>query len=471
MDNLIFGTDGWRDIIGDKYTFANVARVAQAYANYLEEEGASKVVVGYDTRFNGELFAERVAQVLAANGLEVLLSKSYLPTPALSFAVKYYDAGGGVMLTASHNPPAYHGFKLKGPYGGTATATIYEAVSSQVDTLRHEDVAVFDDAQHRIERFDVRKPYFDALAELVDVDALRAFNGTLVHDAMGGAAATWLARFFKHTKLKNISLHEVHAVPNPTFYGVNPEPLPHNLGSAIAVMRDSNAVFATATDGDGDRLGLVLPGGTFFNSHQIFAVLLDVLYQKGFRGKVVKTFTVSRIVERLAEQRGLELAETPVGFKHIVDAMLREEILVGGEESGGIGVAGHIPERDGIANSLLLLEAVVMSGQPLAERFAALEREVDWRHAYDRLDLKLSGNALKDAVLGSLGDPPKTFAERDVTSTETRDGVKLNLSGNAWVLFRASGTEPLLRIYCEAASDDEVKGILAAAQAFVEAQT
>ncbi|MDZ7705355.1 MAG: phosphoglucomutase/phosphomannomutase family protein [Trueperaceae bacterium] len=471
MDKLIFGTDGWRDIIGDTYTFANVARVAQAYADYLKDEGQSRVVVGYDTRFNGELFAERVAQVLAANGLSVLLSKSYLPTPALSFAVKHYEAGGGVMLTASHNPPAYHGFKLKGAYGGTATAIIYEAVSRRVDAISTDDVAVFDEVRHSVERFDIRKAYFGALSELVDVEALRSFTGTLVHDAMGGSAATWLAGFFKYAKLKNITLHEIHAVPNPTFYGVNPEPLPHNLGSTIAVMRDSDAVFATATDGDGDRLGLVLPGGAFFNSHQIFAVLLDVLYQKGVRGKVVKTFTVSRLVERLAEKRGLELSETPVGFKHIVDAMLREEVLVGGEESGGIGVAGHIPERDGIANSLLLLEAVVTSGQSLAERFAALEREADWRHAYDRLDLKLSGNALKDAVLGSLDDPPETFAERDVTSTETRDGVKLNLSGNAWLLFRASGTEPLLRVYCEAPSDDEVKDILAAAQAFVEAQT
>ena len=467
MDKLKFGTDGWRDVIGDRFTFRNLSRAAQAYAEHLIEAGETRVLVGYDTRFNGELFARRAAEVLAANGLEVLLSRSYLPTPALSYAVKHYGGGGGVMLTASHNPPAYHGFKLKGPYGGTATQTMYEDVSTRVERTTDESVATYHPEQHPIERFDIRKPYFGALAALVDVEALREFRGSLVYDAMGGAGAGWLTGFFKHIKLK-IDVHEVHAVPNPTFYGANPEPIPQNLASTVAVMQESEAVFATATDGDGDRLGVVLPGGTFFNSHQIFAVLLDRMSQKGLSGRVVKTFTVSRLVERLAGARDLPVVETPVGFKYIVDAMLEGDVLVGGEESGGIGVAGHIPERDGLANSLLLLEAVVTSGKGMGELFAELERETGWHHAYDRLDLHLTDNRLKDAVMGALQNPPQRIAERTVESVETRDGVKLNLSGDAWLLFRASGTEPVLRVYCEAQSLEEVAEILGRAESFVE---
>ena len=466
MDTLVFGTDGWRDVIGERFTFANVSRVAQAYADYLHEQGTPSAVVGYDTRFNGALFARRVAEVLAANEVAVEVSESYLPTPALSFAVKHYGVGGGVMLTASHNPPPYSGFKLKGPYGGGATDTIYKAVSARVADTSPDDVRAFDAKQHILETFDVRSAYYDALARLVDLDTLRTFGGTLVHDAMGGAGAGWLAGFAEYAELP-LTVTELRADPTPMFYGVNPEPIPQNLNVTQDFMRTSEAVFATATDGDGDRLGLVLPGGDFFNSHQLLALLLARLDDKGLRGRVVKTFTTSRIVERLAQKRGLTVLETPVGFKYIVDAMLEGDVLIGGEESGGIGVRGHIPERDGLANTLLVLEAVIRSGKSVAELFAALEQEADWQHAYDRLDLHLSGNALKDAVLAALENPPETFADRTVEAVERLDGVKLNLSGKAWLLFRASGTEPVLRIYCEAQSEAVVAAILAEAEAFV----
>lgn len=466
MDTLVFGTDGWRDIIGERFTFANVSRVAQAYAAYLRDAGTPSVAVGFDTRFNGALFARRVAEVLAANDVRVLLAEAYLPTPALSFAVKHLSLGGGVMLTASHNPPPYSGFKLKGPYGGTATEDIYKDVSARVTETGPGDARVFDAKKHSIETLDIRAAYYDALADLVDLDLLRTFSGTLLHDAMGGAGSGWLKGFADYAELP-LTLRELRGEPTPMFYGVNPEPLPQNLAVTMDYMREADAVFATATDGDADRLGLVLPGGTFFNSHQILAVLLSSLYDKGQRGQVVKTFTTSRIIERLAEKRALAVLETPVGFKYIVDAMLSGDVLIGGEESGGIGVQGHIPERDGLANTLLLFEAVVRSGKGVAEQFRDLEREADWQHAYDRLDLHLSGNALKDAVLGALKNPPETFAGRAVESVETLDGVKFNLSGKAWLLFRASGTEPVLRIYCEGQSEREVKEILGAAQALV----
>jgi phosphomannomutase len=467
MDRLVFGTDGWRDIIGERFTTANLGRAAFGYAEHLLAAGARRVVVGHDTRFNGDLFARHAAGVLAAAGLEVLLIDGPVPTPALSFAVVEHDADGGVMLTASHNPPPYSGFKLKGSYGGTATQEIYSDVATRVAAIAEDRVPTPIGA---LDTIDVRTSYFDALARLIDLDAIADLGGRMVHDAMGGAAAGWLTDFVAHTGVP-IEVVPFRADPTPLFYGVNPEPLPQNLAATREALPGWGEVHLVAvTDGDGDRIGAVLPDGSFFNSHQIFAVLLDLLQRRGAEGRVVKTFTVSRVVERLAERRGLAVEETPVGFKYIVDAMLAGGVLIGGEESGGIGVAGHLPERDGIANGLLLLEAVARAGAPLAELFAALEAEAGWRHAYDRLDLHLSGNAFKDAVMASLETPPETVAGLPVVSVERRDGVKLNLGDAAWLLFRPSGTEPVLRIYCEAGEPGEVARILAVAEGYAMAQ-
>jgi phosphomannomutase len=408
-----------------------------------------------------------VAGVLGAHGLEVLCSEGPVPTPALSFAVVHHGAAGGVMLTASHNPPQYQGFKLKGPYGGTATEAIYRDVARRVAALTPGDVRGGGGAA-RVQRFDIRDAYYGALAELVDVERLRSLRGTVVHDAMGGAAGGWLRGFAERYGLP-LRVEDLRGAPHPLFYGVDPEPIARNLALTRERMLRGDALFAVATDGDGDRLGLVLPDGTFFNSHQIFAVLLDALAGRGVPGRVVKTFTVSRIVERLAELRGRRVVEVPVGFKYIVDAMLEGDVLIGGEESGGIGVAGHLPERDGVANALLLLEAMAASGMDPGARFAELERETLWRHAYRRVDVRLKGTALKDAVMAALGTPPAAVAGRAVTSTERRDGVKLNLEGDAWLLFRPSGTEPVLRLYCEAPDAEAVDAVLQGARNYVEA--
>lgn len=467
-ETLVFGTDGWRDVIAERFTYANLGRAAQAYAEEVLARGGARVLVGYDTRFGGAAFARHAAQVLAANGLEVLVSQSYLPTPALAFAVRHFGADGGVMLTASHNPPQYQGFKLKGAYGGSAQPELYEAVARRV--LGTEPQAVRR-ARREPETFDVREAYYQALSALLDRPVLETFRGTLLHDAMGGAGTGWLSGFWRWWELPG-EVRDLKPEAHPLFHGVNPEPIAQNLGAAQAYAQANRVELIAATDGDADRIGVVLPDGSFFNSHQIFAVLLEHLVGKGRRGLVVKTFSVSRLIERLARARGLELLETPIGFKYIAEAMLEDgvftdRVLIGGEESGGIGVQGHLPERDGLANSLLLLEAVLASGQGLAERFAALEREVDWRHAYDRLDLHLQDNRLKDAVMTALADPPERLAGRRLESVERLDGVKLNLSGQAWLMFRASGTEPVLRVYCEASSEAEVSAILSEAKAFI----
>ena len=469
MDYLKFGTDGWRDIIGDGFTFKNVSRAAQAYATYLLEKTDNenpKAVVGYDTRFNGKLFAKRAAEVLASNNIEVYLSEDYIPTPALSFAVKHYNAAGGIMITASHNPPPYSGFKLKGPYGGTATQDIYEAVSALTNQIAFDAVKLDKGSFDKVQTFDIKKAYFKQLSEFINIELLKTIDLKLCHEAMGGAATGWLKAFVEEYEL-GIECSELYPKPDPMFYGVNPEPIDLNLGAAKTYLKDNECNLLVATDGDGDRLGAVLPNGQFFNSHQIFAVLIDLLHKKGYKGKIVKTFTVSRLIERLAKQRNIDVIETPVGFKYIVDAMLSDDILVGGEESGGIGVIGHIPERDGIANSLLLVEAMATAQMPLDKLFESLEAETGWKHSYDRLDLHLEGNELKDAVMASLEQPPAQIANRQLESSEALDGVKLNLSGNAWLMFRPSGTEPVLRIYCEAASDSEVSELLKWADTYV----
>ncbi len=465
---LRFGTDGWRDVIADRFTFDNVSRAAQGYADHLDAVGASRVVVGYDTRFLGARFARRAAEVLAANGLEVLLSSEYLPTPALSFAVRNLRADGGVMITASHNPPMWSGFKLKGGYGGSASDSTYSGVAERVRHVGLGQVARFDRQVHAVHEVSVRRDYYDALTKVVNLDTLAQAGTRVVHDAMGGAGAGWLTGFFEHVGLPGVVV-EVRERPDPTFYGVNPEPIAPNLGPTMQLMRSNSGavMFAAATDGDGDRLGVVLPGGAYFNSHQIFAVLLDHLVSKGGSGAVVKTFTVGRIVERLARARGLSVLETKVGFKYITDAMLAGGVLLGGEESGGIGVTAHLPERDGLANTLLLMEAVVQSGEGLAERFGRLEHETGWRHAYDRLDLHLSSAeqmALAvQAFTAIAGRRDAELAGRAVSSVEDLDGVKLNLADDAWLLVRPSGTEPVLRIYCEGPDEAAVAATLAAA--------
>ena len=457
MEPIRFGTDGWRGVIAEDYTFKNLRRVAKAFAEFLKEEGKPEAVVGFDARFLSEAFALEAARVMREAGVATRVAKRLLPTPVTSFAVVHYGAGGGAMITASHNPPEYNGFKLKGPYGGSATPEMVKRVEARIPD---EEVK---SPGGEVERFNVEKPYYGKLAELVDLELLRPYEGVLYHEAMGGAGGGWISGFARYAELK-LEVRDLHAVPHPLFYGVNPEPIPKNLKTLIALMQnESDPTFAAATDGDADRIGVVLAGGRYFNSHQIFAVLLKHLYDKGYRGRVVKTFSVSKIIDLLAEKLGLELVTTPVGFKYITEEFLKGGVLIGGEESGGIGVIGHIPERDGILNALLLLESVARTGKSLAEQFAEIERLTGFVHAYERLDLKLESNEVKERAMARAKEPAP-LAGRAVSEVETLDGVKWHLGDDAWVLFRPSGTEPVLRIYAEAPSEEEVGRILKAAK-------
>ena len=471
-----FGTDGWRDIIAENFTVENVRFAAQAHAQYLKRQssdGTGTVVVGYDTRLASERFARASAEVMAANGLRVLLATSFTPTPALSFAVVHHKALGGVMITASHNPPAYNGYKMKGPYGGSGTPEIVRGVEAEL--VRLEPIPAFDPSVHKIEKLEIRSAYFDQMDQILDLEKLRVFKGVMYHDAMGGAGCGWLEAYVKRSKL-SIELRPVHGVPTPMFYGVNPEPIPQNLESLTAILRGEKApVFAAITDGDADRIGAVLSDGVFFNSHQIFAVLLNHLSKKGLRGRVIKTFSGSQIIDKLAAKRGLEIVETPIGFKYITDAFLEGQIdpskavLIGGEESGGMAVTGHIPERDGLLNAMLMLEAVAESGKSLLELFTEIEAEVGMTHAYDRLDLQLDSSFDKPALMQRLKAGASEIAGRKVLKVADLDGVKWSLENDTWVLFRASGTEPVVRVYCEASQSEDVQAVLSEAKKLVTA--
>jgi phosphomannomutase len=464
-----FGTDGWRDIIAEDFTYENIRTVARAHAQALRSGGGQAVVIGFDTRFQGPNFARVVAETMTEAGLDVWLADAYLPTPALSFAAVHLGAAGGVMITASHNPPLYSGYKIKGSYGGSATPEVVHQIEQAL-----VDPQPYSGPTGQIRPLDIQDAYFEQLDRQLDLSAMRAYRGTVYHDAMGGAAAGWLSEYVRSRNL-GFELREVHGEPTPLFNGVNPEPIPQNLGVLMNLLAgETGLTFGVVTDGDADRVGAVTAGGAFFNSHQIFAVLIKHLYGRGVRGRVVKTVSGSRVIELLTRKLGLELLETPVGFKYITDAFLegqadeRLAVMIGGEESGGLSSRGHIPERDGLLNSLLMIEAVAMSGRSLTELFADIEAEVGFRHVYDRNDLHLRAGFDKARLLSEAA-LYEEVAGHPVESVNTRDGVKLNLAGGASAMFRASGTEPVVRVYVEAQSAADVKAILDEATSRVKA--
>ncbi|MDW8092062.1 MAG: phosphoglucomutase/phosphomannomutase family protein, partial [Meiothermus sp.] len=346
------GTEGFRGIIGREFTFANLHRLAEAYGRYLLERGGGRVVVGHDTRFQAQAFAQALAAHLGQMGLEAHLLPGPVPTPLLSFAVRQLEAAGGAMVTASHNPPEYLGLKFKDPSGGP----IAPEEARRIEALVPEEAR---ESQGPYRVSELRGAYLEALAQLVNLPALERLaqehpGFTLFHDAMGGAGGGLLRRFFAHVGLP-LRLVELRAEPHPLFYGVNPEPIPRNLAATLeALAPASPPSFAVVTDGDADRVGVVLAGGHYFNPHQALAVLAHHRFLQGRRGRVVKNFAVSWILDRLGARLGFEVQTTPIGFKWIKVEFLRGDVLIGGEESGGIGFPEHLPERDGLLAGLLL---------------------------------------------------------------------------------------------------------------------
>ncbi len=460
-----FGTDGWRGVIARDFTFDNLSRVAQATMDYLIREGLAPkgLVIGYDRRFLSREFAERVAEIAAGNGIRVWLTDGYAPTPAVSWAVHELGAGGGVMITASHNPPAYNGFKVKESFGGSArpatTKILEEMVAANDDAGREITSRPLAEAlaDGSVTTFDPKGGYFRQLSRYVDLEAICRANLPVVVDPMYGAGAGFVPELLP-------GVHEIHGDENPSFGGQPPEPTEEHLTELAALVGSGAYRIGLALDGDADRIGAVDETGEFFSSHRIYTVILRHLVErKGLTGGVVKTVSTTRMIDLLAEKYGLSLFETPIGFKHICELMLDHDILMGGEESGGLGVKGHIPERDGILMGLLLLEAMAMSGKGVRQLLDETMDEIG-RFCYRRIDLPIADAAKEDLIARLKQGGLAAIAGRTVARENFRDGFKFIFDDGSWLLIRPSGTEPVLRLYSEAGEAQTVDELLAAAR-------
>lgn len=467
-----FGTDGWRGVIARDFTFDGVRRVAGAIAATWRatHPGCRNPVfaVGHDTRFLSHRFALEAAEVLAAEGGKVFLTATHLPTPALAWSIPHLSAQGGVMVTASHNPPSYNGLKVRTADGGPAAVTVTNWIEAELRHAQDEPAPQRPAAGDAIESFDPLPQYRQRLRAMVSMERIARSRLRVIIDPMYGATQGVMTPVLREIGLE---VEEIHAEVNPWFGGVPPEPMAAHLGELAARVKGANASrkVGLAFDGDGDRLAAIDENGSYVSPHQIFALLLrHLVLRRGQSGRVVKTFSTTTMIDRLAATFGLPLTVTPIGFKHIAEVIRREPFLIGGEESGGIGIAGHIPERDGIASALLLLECLATEDKPLVELLRGLDAEVG-PHRYRRLDLKLA-DAEDGMALGRRirAMPPAAIGGRAVKEVQTLDGVKLIAEDGSWLLIRPSGTEPVLRLYAEAPTLDQASAYLTWAKAFAD---
>ena len=463
MGQIKFGTDGWRAVIAEDFTFTNVARVAQAAADYWRTHAVSgtsqKVVVGYDRRFLSDSFGQQVAEVLAGNGFQVILTPDPSPTPSVSFAVKAEGAVGGVMITASHNPPIFNGFKLKSHFGSSADASICQEVEK---LLGHQPVRHFELANavksRQIEICDVRPAHYAALKQLVDFKLIAHSKLRFAHEALFGVGAGCFDQLLAGTTCRVTTLNGAH---DPLFGGINPEPVQQNYRFSSAFLSKHPHDICLVTDGDADRVGGMDGHGNPLSTHQLICLLLRhfVVNRKG-KGRVVKALTTTSMVDKMCAAHGLELVETGVGFKYIAAEMIKGGVLLGAEESGGIGFQGHIPERDGIAAGLLLLELLATERVSVTKLIAKLEKEFG-HHRYGRIDTQFPLEK-RGALMEFLKkNPPAKLLRSRLAQVKSFDGVKFVAKNSSWLMIRGSGTEPILRIYAEAGTDAEVRKLLA----------
>ncbi len=463
---IVFGTDGWRGRIARDLTFDSVARVVDAMAGWTLDPSNTDpgdpwtLPLVHDTRFlSPELAAENAAR-LATCGFRVLLTDVPVPTPCASWHVFHRGLRGGIAITASHNPAPWNGVKYKSYFGGSATPETYEAIARCADrplAAKTGGVA---------ETCDLRTPYRDAIAAAVDLDAVRRAGLRVLFDALHGAAGTLLQEIVGPGHPTRVTT--LRAERNPCFGGINPEPIPQNLGASAEALRRDPFDLVLASDGDGDRLGVLDGSGRFVTPHRILALLAESLAARGrIRGAIAKTFSTSLLLDRVAAKLGVPLHTTPIGFKYIAEKMLAGEVGIGGEESGGLGVSFFLPERDGVLSALLVLEALAHAGVSFPALLARQDEEYG-SLAYDRRDLHRPMPVLRAFVERLRTAPPATLAGERVTGVETLDGVKLLLGGRGWILHRLSGTEPILRIYAEHEDASSVHRLLDATVAALD---
>jgi len=461
MAQIKFGTDGWRAIIAEDFTFANVERVAQATAEYWKRNpvaGAKKhIVVGYDRRFLSDQFARRTAEVMLGNGFEVTLTSTPTPTPAVSFAVKAERATGGVMITASHNPPAFNGFKLKAHFGGSAESATCQAIEALLDVSPVQAKPFSEKNSSSARIADIRAEHFAAIKALVDFKLIAKSKVKFAHDPLFGVGAGCFEQLLAGTTCRVTTLNSNH---DPNFGGINPEPIAKNYTKTAAYLKKHPHDICLVTDGDADRVGGMDGHGRALSTHQLICLLLHhYADNRGARGRMIKALTTTSMVDKMCAARGLELVETGVCFKYIAAEMLKGNYILGAEESGGIGFPGHIPERDGILAGLMLLELLATEKTSINKLIAKLEKEFG-PHRYARIDTHLPVEKRAALMDFCKNNPPVKLLKSPFKEMKTYDGVKFISEDGAWLMLRGSRTEPILRIYAEAPSDAGAQRLL-----------
>lgn len=461
-----FGTDGWRAVIAEDFTFDNVRVCAQAVAALLKGtvSGTPRVSIGYDTRFASEDFASAAAEVLAGNGVHTYLCKTFTPTPVLSHSVVDLKADGGIVITASHNPGLYNGFKYKSPSGSSAPTDVIAQLERHVAEILQSDMSSVKrmsieeaTAKGVVEEYDPNVKYLAGVRRLVDVDALASMNGLVVVDSMYGAGSGYIKGLLSGGQ---VQVEELNSERNPVFPGIRPEPIAQNLAKLRTRVPESGALLGIATDGDADRVGIVDENGAFLNQLQVFALLcLYLLQVRGQKGAIIRSVTTSNMISLLGKKFGVPVYVTPVGFKYVAPLMLEHDALIGGEESGGYGFRGHIPERDGVLAGLYFLDMVRQTAKSPSRLLQDLYDMVG-PHYYDREDVELEHDDAARLRKELAGLRPSHLGRDKVADVDTTDGVRLVLEDEAWVLFRLSGTEPLARIYAEADSEGRVQELI-----------
>jgi len=462
IPQIKFGTDGWRGVIADDFTFENVAKVALASASYFKRHKKIKngVIIGYDARFLSKEFAEKSAEVMANKGIKVFISDKISSTPMVSLLCKKMNAAGGVVITASHNPAQYNGYKLKGDFGGPAHPEMIAKLERDLKRVIKQKVAsrkTFGKLlkEGKIEEIDFTSRYVEDVRSKLDLDLIRSAGIKIAYDAMHGAGQGVLAQLVPVKVLLRNSV-------NPSFGGSHPEPLPQYLQGLSEAVVAQGCDIGIATDGDADRIGAFDEKGTFVDSHRIFALLLKYFVEvKKWHGEVAKSFSVSQLINKMCDKYGLVLHETPIGFKYLCRLMTDRDILIAAEESGGLGVKGHLPERDGIYVGLLLCELMATRKKKLSELVDEIMREFGW-HYFNRYDAHLTEKE-KQRTLAAYKKGVGEIAGQRVQRVETKDGYKLFFE-NGWVLVRPSGTEPLIRYYAESDTPEKVEAMLKAAR-------
>lgn len=457
MQEIKFGTDGWRAIMGKEFTFENVERVAQAYAGYLNQEKKSKgssrpkIAIGYDHRKNSPDFAKVFAQVLMANDIEVILANSPAPTPAVSFTIVNEKLSGGVALTASHNPAQYNGVKIKTDYGGSADPEMTHAIENLMDKFPVRKVKESPLLK------DFNRGYLAALKKYLRLDVLKKAKFSVLVDSMYGTGDKRIEEILEGSGIK---VRTIHSGRNESFGGVNPEPIAKNLKEAIQLMKKGEFDLAIATDGDADRIGVIRPGGEFVSPGTLLSlIMIHFVEDLGRKGSVVTTLSNTALIFKVAQALKLPIHETPVGFKHICEIMRRENVLIGGEESGGIGFQDYLFERDGLLSGLLILEMMAMRGKT----FDTILREVENRYGkyfYSRQDIQFPLEYKQKLMNQFTRRPLDQINGCKVIRTQSDDGFKFVLEGESWLLFRFSGTEPLLRIYAESTDSEQANRLV-----------